>query len=67
MTMGALGTVANPSIPMRQGIVAMLLVFSFGYEIGWAPITYLISTEIPTPSMRENTLRFGYTVKLIME
>lgn len=67
MTMGSLGVHANPGLAERRGIVAMLLIFSFGYSIGWAPLTYLASAEIPSPSMREHTLRLAYTVKLISE
>lgn len=67
MTMGALGVQGDPPAPVREGIVSMVLVFSFGYSVGWAPLTYLIGTEVPSPQKREYTLRFGYTVKLVME
>lgn len=67
MTMGALGVQRDPPARVRGGIVSMILVFSFGYSVGWAPLTYLIGTEVPSPQKREHTLRFGYTVKLVME
>lgn len=67
LAMGALGVHANPSLSERRGIVAMLLVFSFGYCVGWAPLTYLIAAEVPSPALREHTLRVAYTVKLVTE
>lgn len=67
MTMGALGVQSSPSGRLREGIVSTVLVFSFGYSVGWAPLTYLIGTEVPSPQKREHTLRFGYAVKPVME
>lgn len=67
MAMGALGVHTTTGLAERRGIVAMLLVFSFGYSLGWAPLTYLIAAEVPSPPMRENTLRLAYTVKLVSE
>lgn len=67
MSMGALGVNSNPGLSERRGIVAMLLIFSFAYSLGWAPLPYLISTEIPSPHTREHTLRLAYTVKLVAE
>ncbi|KIW18021.1 hypothetical protein PV08_02308 [Exophiala spinifera] len=67
LTMGALGVHAHPRLSERRGIVAMLLVFSFGYSVGWAPLTYLIAAEVPSPQLREHTLRLAYTIKLVTE
>jgi SP family sugar:H+ symporter-like MFS transporter len=67
MTMGALGTIHDPSTMVRQGIVGMLLVYSFAWSVGWAPLTYVISAELPSPSQREKTLRVAYTIKLVIE
>lgn len=67
MTFGALGTVSDPSLSVQKGVVSMILLFSFGYSLGWAPLPYLISAETPAPSLKEHTCAFGYTVKLVME
>ncbi|KIW46759.1 uncharacterized protein PV06_02403 [Exophiala oligosperma] len=65
--MGALGVHVHDTLPERRGIVAMLLVFSFGYSLGWAPLTYLIAAEVPSLALREHTLRLAYTIKLVTE
>jgi MFS transporter, SP family, sugar:H+ symporter len=66
LTMGGLGT-ADSSVTAAKGIVAMLLLYSFGWSVGYAPLTYVIAAELPSPYLREYTLRVAYTVKLIME
>jgi hypothetical protein len=65
--MGGLGTVHDQSALIRQGIVAMLLVYSFAWSIGWAPLTYVIGAELPSAPLREVTLQMAYTVKLVTE
>ncbi|OZJ01990.1 hypothetical protein BZG36_04686 [Bifiguratus adelaidae] len=67
LTMGSLGTIADKSVVVKQAIVSMVLVYSFGYSVGWAPLTYVLSTELPSPALREDTLRVAYTVKIFME
>lgn len=69
--MGGLGT-ADPSTSsdsdsVKAGIVAMLLLFSFGWSFGYAPLAYVVAAELPSPYLREYTLNVGYTVKLVME
>lgn len=71
LIMGGLGT-ADPSTTgdsdsIKAGIVAMLLLFSFGWSFGYAPLAYVVAAELPSPYLREYTLNVGYTVKLIME
>lgn len=67
MTMGGLGTADASVTAAKSGIVAMLLLFSFGWSFGYAPLAYVVAAELPSPYLREYTLRVGYTVKLIME
>ncbi|OKL60827.1 hypothetical protein UA08_03813 [Talaromyces atroroseus] len=70
-TMGGLGTAdpstSSDSVSIKAGIVAMLLLFSFGWSFGYAPLAYVVAAEIPSPYLREYTLNVGYTVKLVME
>lgn len=71
LTMGGLGT-ADPSTSsdsdsVKAGIVAMLLLFSFGWSFGYAPLAYVVAAELPSPYLREYTLNVSYTVKLFME
>jgi hypothetical protein len=67
MTMGILGTLHDQTVLVRQGIVAMLLVYSFGWSVGWAPLTYVIGAELPSAPLRETTLQMAYTLKLVTE
>jgi hypothetical protein len=67
MTMGALGTAAPSNTGAKKGIVAMLLLYSFSWSLGWAPIVYVLGAELPSPPLREMTLQIAYTIKLITE
>ncbi|KAJ5745935.1 hypothetical protein N7520_011117 [Penicillium odoratum] len=67
MTMGGLGTADSSNVDAKKGIVAMLLLFSFSWSLGWAPLTYVIGAELPSSPLREMTLQIAYTVKLITE
>ncbi|KAF4996395.1 hypothetical protein FDECE_12474 [Fusarium decemcellulare] len=57
MAMGGLGTVGNPSDQIKAGIVAMMVVFTFGYALGWAPTAHILSAEIPALTVRDMTYR----------
>ncbi|KFY81197.1 hypothetical protein V499_00023 [Pseudogymnoascus sp. VKM F-103] len=67
LTMGSLGTADSSITAAKAGIVAMLLLYSFGWSFGYAPLAYVVAAELPSPYLREYTLRCAYTVKLIME
>lgn len=77
LIMGGLGTAAHTadtssaattaSTGYKAGIVAMLLLFSFGWSFGYAPLAYVVAAELPSPCLREYSLRTAYTVKLVME
>lgn len=71
LIMGGLGT-ADPSTSsdseaVKAGIVAMLLLFSFGWCFGYAPLAFVVAADPPSPYLREYTLNVGHTVKLVME
>lgn len=67
LTMGGLGTADSTVTAAKVGIVAMLLLYSFGWSVGYAPLAYVLAAELPSPYLREYTLRVAYAVKLIME
>ncbi|KAJ8112649.1 hypothetical protein OPT61_g5023 [Boeremia exigua] len=58
-TMGGLGTQANPSYAAKAGIVSMVTVFTVGFQIGWAPLSHVISAEIPSQRNRDATYALG--------
>lgn len=57
MTMGGLGTAVNPGYAIKSGIVATMVIFTFGYSFGWAPAAHIISAEIPNNRARDMTYR----------
>lgn len=67
MTMGGLGTADTSNTAAKEGIVAMLLLYSFGWSLAWAPLVYVLGAELPSAGLREMTLRIAYTVKLVTE
>lgn len=68
MTRGGLGTADARSTAAKEGIVAMLMLYMFGWtSLGYAPLAYVMAAEFPSVTLREETLRAGYTVKLVME
>ncbi|PCH03352.1 Major facilitator superfamily domain, general substrate transporter [Penicillium occitanis (nom. inval.)] len=67
LTMGGLGTAANPSDNIKAGIIAMMVVFTFGYSIGWAPTAHILSAEIPSTSMRDMTYRTASVLNIAVQ
>lgn len=67
LTMGGLGTAANPSDSIKAGIIAMMVVFTFGYSIGWAPTAHILSAEIPSTSMRDMTYRTASVLNIAVQ
>ena len=67
MTMGALGTADSQNTAAKEAIVAMLMLYMFGWSLGYAPLAYVVAAELPSMTLRDETLRVGYTVKLVME
>ncbi|KAI0018645.1 sugar transporter [Xylariomycetidae sp. FL0641] len=57
LAMGALGTVSDPSHAVKSGIVALMVIFMAGYYLGWAPVSHILSPEIPSMKMRDVTYR----------
>jgi hypothetical protein len=67
MTMGALGTADSSNVAAKRGIVAMLVIYSFSWSLGWAPLVYVLGAELPSSPLREMTLQIAYFLKLITE
>ncbi|KAJ5655253.1 hypothetical protein N7507_007203 [Penicillium longicatenatum] len=57
MTMGGLGAVNAPDYGVKSGIIAMMMIFTCGYSLGWAPTAHILSSEIPSTSLRDMTYR----------
>ncbi|KAL2844877.1 putative sugar transporter [Aspergillus pseudodeflectus] len=65
VTMGALGTVPNPTFSIKSGIIAMLMLFSSGYAFAFAPLNYVITTEIPALRLRDASQRTASIVNVV--
>lgn len=63
--MGSLGTVADPSFAVKTSIVAMLTVFAAGYVFAWAPLNYVVTTEIPALRLRDASQRTASMVNVL--
>ncbi|EXJ80884.1 hypothetical protein A1O3_07172 [Capronia epimyces CBS 606.96] len=53
--MGGLGIDKVPSYSARQGITAMVAIFGAGFCLGWAPLSHLITAEVPSSRLRDQT------------
>ncbi|KAF6841064.1 sugar transporter [Colletotrichum musicola] len=65
VTMGSLGTVPDPSFAVKTSIVAMLTVFAAGYVFAWAPLNYVVTTEIPALRLRDASQRTASMVNVL--
>ncbi|WQF84395.1 Putative major facilitator, sugar transporter, major facilitator superfamily [Colletotrichum destructivum] len=65
VTMGSLGTVVDPSFAVKTSIVAMLTVFAAGYVFAWAPLNYVVTTEIPALRLRDASQRTASMVNVL--
>ncbi|KAK1763898.1 general substrate transporter [Phialemonium atrogriseum] len=65
VTMGALGTVPNPSFGVKSGIVAMLTLFGSGFTFAFAPLNYVVTTEIPALRLRDASQRTASIVNVV--
>lgn len=67
MVMGGLGIGSPVSTARKNGIISMMAVFPLGFAMGWAPLTYVVVTEISALRLRDVTSRVGFTVNVIMK
>lgn len=65
MTMGGLGTASNPTFEIKTGIVAMISVFAFGFSLGWAPLTYFVTPELPSLRLRDQSQCFASLANVV--
>ncbi|KAK8124249.1 sugar transporter [Apiospora kogelbergensis] len=67
MTMGGLGTTSAPGFSIKSGIIAMMVVFNFGYSFGWAPSAHILSAEIPSTRCRDMTYRTASVLNILTQ
>lgn len=64
--MASLGVVSETAA-IRVGIVAMLTVFGLGFSVGWAPVSHILSAEIPPTRLRDMTYRTASAVNIMVQ
>jgi MFS transporter, SP family, sugar:H+ symporter len=67
MTMGGLGIVYPVDDSRKKGVISMMAVFASGFAMGWAPLVYVVTTEISALRLRDLTSRVGFTTNVIMK
>ena len=45
----------------------MLAVMTVGFGVGWAPLTYVVTSELPAIKLRDHTLRLGFFVNVAIK
>ncbi|KAK7923543.1 hypothetical protein PG985_007614 [Apiospora marii] len=66
-TMGGMGTIPGPSLPVKTGIVAMVTVFGVGFQLGWAPLAHVIAAEAPTQRLRDKPFAVGSVFNIAIQ
>lgn len=56
-----------PTTAINTALVTFIILFSLGFCIGWAPLSYLISAEVPSQTLRDKTTRMGFAVGIVMQ
>lgn len=67
MTMGGLGLVNDPSYSVKVAIVAMVTIFGCGFIFAWAPLTYVVTTEVAPLRLRDATQRTASIVNVFFQ
>lgn len=65
--MGGLGTPKTVTPQKKSGIVAVLTIFNVGFYVGWAPVSHIISAEVPTSRLRDMTYRLASAVNIFCQ
>lgn len=53
--LGGLSTASNPSEAARHMSVASVMLFGAGYNISWAPVSYIVVSEAASTRVKEKT------------
>ena len=64
---GGLGVIHDPSPSVKTAIVAMVTVFGCGFIFAWAPLTYVVTTELAPLRLRDPMQRTASTVNVFFQ
>lgn len=65
LTMASLGTLENKTLLHKNMIIACLALFQASQSMSWAPLCYIVTTEVCTTSLRDKTQRVASSVNII--
>ncbi|RGP60773.1 hypothetical protein FSPOR_10454 [Fusarium sporotrichioides] len=66
ITMGGLGIESPVDEARKTGVISMMAIFACGFSLGWAPLVYVVTTEVSALRLRDLTSRVGFTTNVIM-
>ncbi|KAM0277362.1 hypothetical protein ACHAQH_005879 [Verticillium albo-atrum] len=66
LSMGSLGIQVPVSTARMKGIMALISIFGVSFSIGWAPLTYVVATEVSALRLRDHTSRVGFTTNVVL-
>ncbi|KAI8664609.1 MFS domain-containing protein [Fusarium keratoplasticum] len=59
LIMGGLGMISNPSVTVKGGIIATMMIFGAGYCASWGQLSHTITAELPSAEVRDLTYATG--------
>jgi MFS transporter, SP family, sugar:H+ symporter len=65
-TMGGLGLRDPVPASYKPGIIVAFIFYSMGFAFGWAPLTYVVTTELPALRLRDRNQRVASLVNIFM-
>ncbi|KAF3407108.1 High-affinity glucose transporter ght1 [Talaromyces pinophilus] len=64
-SMAGIGTKSSFTTSDASGLVASVMLFNFFFAMTWAPIAYVVASEIGTASLREKTMAVTSTINVV--
>lgn len=64
MTMGGLGIEEPVPTMKKNGIIGMIAVFGVGFCFGWAPLCYVVTSEVASLRLRDLTARLAFFINV---
>ena len=65
--MGGLGIEDPVPSAKKRGIVGLITIFGVSFSLGWAPLTYVVATEVSPLKLRDHSARLGFTVNVVIK
>jgi len=52
---------------VQVAIISFIVIYGFAFAIGWAPISYILSAEIPSQQLRDKTSQMGFIIGVFVQ